>query len=134
MGYTHYWGGTPVLTQGVIEDIGKIIEGSAVKIGDGLGQGMPHLTPEKVEFNGWEADDEHYETFTLGGGSWNFCKTARLPYDVVVCATLIRVREASPDFVIESDGDWDDPTEWGRARELYFEIFGRETILTGLDK
>ena len=134
MGYTHYWSGKPVLSQGVIEDIGKIIEESGVKIGDGLGQGMPLLSLDAVEFNGWEADDEHYETFTLGDGSWNFCKTARLPYDVVVCAALIRVREASPDFVIESDGRWDDADEWVPARELYARALFRETILTGLDK
>lgn len=135
MGYTHYWSGKPNLSADVIEDIEKIIEGSGVKIGNGLGEGTPILSAELVRFNGWDADDEAYETFELGDSdAWTFCKTARMPYDVVVCATLIRVREASPEFIIESDGRWDDADEWGRARELYFEVFERETTLTGLDK
>jgi hypothetical protein len=134
VGYSHYWEGTPILSNEVIEDIAKIIEGSAVKIGDGLGEGKPILTPDEVRFNGWAADGEDYETFSVSasGGS-DFCKTGREPYDVVVCAALLRIREESPDFRIESDGEWDDPDEWVRARELYFETFGRETTLTGLD-
>jgi len=46
-----------------------------------------------------------------GGFWWSFCKTARKPYDLVVCAVLLRAHHHMPScFAIGSDGVWD--VEW----------------------
>jgi hypothetical protein len=64
---------------------------------------------------------------------WGFCKTARLPYDTVVCAILLRCRVLCPRaFAIGSDGKWG--AEWADGawdgdyspRALYRDCFGAE--------
>lgn len=130
MGYTHYWSGTPNLSINVVADIVTIIKASGVKLGDWQGKGGPILGMGEVAFNGF--GDESYETFRLDNPVGSaFCKTGRAPYDVVVGAVLLRVRESSPEFTIGSDGDWDD--EWAEYRDLYQRALGRETLVAGLD-
>jgi hypothetical protein len=50
---------------------------------------------------------------------FQFCKTERKPYDLVVCALLILVGRFAPDaFTIGSDGDpadWQPALDWVRA-------------------
>lgn len=75
------------------------------------------LRGESVWFNGLESKegDWSHETFWLtrltqgdDAGSW-FTKTARKPYDWLVCAALILINHESPgSFDISSDGDVDD--------------------------
>jgi hypothetical protein len=50
---------------------------------------------------------------------------ATQPYDVVVCAILLRATLTIPSFVIESDGEWDQ-AEWANARNLYTSVFGED--------
>ena len=55
----------------------------------------------------------------------DFCKTARKPYDVVVCAALLAIKHHQGDNVeIHSDGEFDD--EWQPAYQLYRKATGRE--------
>jgi hypothetical protein len=89
-----------------------------------------------IRFNGW--GDNGHETFLItremsdysirdpeSGESFDFCKTARKPYDVAVCLVLLSIaRHAPKSFSISSDGDWD--VEWSEARKIYKELFGVE--------
>jgi len=133
MGYTHYWSGTPIFTPHASVDIRKIIRASGVKIAGSLGTGLPLVDLKGVIFNGQVPDD--YETFALGSSDgaaidFDFCKTAHKPYDIVVCAILLRVIEDSPNFSVSSDGDWEN--DWAPARALYATALGRETTVRAL--
>jgi hypothetical protein len=58
-----------------------------------------------------------------GNVRWSYCKTAQKPYDVVVCALLMRAKLIFGDGIeIRSDGDFD--TDWARARTLYLLAYG----------
>ena len=108
MGYTNYWQ-TKELKQEEIpaefwEDCGKAIGAimkSGIQLGDGKGvflmedwQDILDSSKEiyqdtpAIMFNG--LGEEAYETFGLVfDGDWNFCKTARLPYDLAVKCILM---------------------------------------------
>lgn len=130
MGYTHYYRGWLTLNEERIEDIQRIIDASGIQIAGPNGVGQPELEAgDHFALNG--AGEEMYEIFSLvngvnhSGGIDSFCKTGRMPYDVVVCAILLRAANRSK-LVVESDGDWNDPEEWVPARQLYFDVFGEE--------
>lgn len=94
----------------------------------------PEVTPDHIRFNGWK--DEGHETFIVTKArpdlpvwdsdakeSFDFCKTARKPYDLAVCLVLLSVKRHAPRSVkIGSDGDWN--SEWTEARRVYKELFG----------
>lgn len=96
----------------------------------------PEVTPDIIRFNGWK--DEGHETFYFtrvkpespswdpeAKESFDFCKTARKPYDLAVCLVLLSlIRHASDSVQVSSDGDWDH--EWKDARVVYKELFGVE--------
>ena len=65
----------------------------------------PQVDGEVVRFNG--RDEDGHETFMIErtGTSWEFCKTARKPYDVYVVACLILLHHYNPEFVWSSDGE-----------------------------
>jgi hypothetical protein len=89
-----------------------------------------------IRFNGWK--DEGHETFLVTrempeipdwssdkSASFDFCKTARKPYDLAVCLVLLSMKRHAPESVrVSSDGDWD--AEWTEAREVYRRLFGVE--------
>jgi hypothetical protein len=57
------------------------------------------------------------------GESFDFCKTARKPYDLAVCLVYMILKRHAPKSVkISSDGDWEQ--EWVEARKVYKELFG----------
>jgi len=93
----------------------------------------PQVDNDVIRFNGWK--EKGHETFmvtrelgghkTESGELFDFCKTARKPYDMAVMLVLLSMRRHAPDSVrISSDGDWDD--EWVPAREAYKNLFGVE--------
>jgi hypothetical protein len=68
----------------------------------------PIVNHKEVWFNG-KGEDSH-ETFVLQRyqkpDQFNFCKTARKPYNIVVAEILLGVRAIAPDWLtISSDGD-----------------------------
>ena len=89
MGYTRYWTRTDEpITQEFVDAVNKIIADARKK---GIttcgwdGTGEPEVTLERIALNGPEENDLGHETFTITNESeWNFCKTARKPYDYVV--------------------------------------------------
>jgi hypothetical protein len=117
MGYTHYWTHRARLTneewKTAIVDINAIITTSQVPL---------DATPNKIFLNG--IGDDAHETFSITQNrapletwqqpsqrGWDFCKTARKPYDIVVTASLIYLSSVHPKkFEVTSDGvtqDWE---------------------------
>ena len=142
MGYTHYYTiqdiTKPLRTSEIAQDIQSIILASEVPIGDGNGiqDSQPVLEHDLVQLNG--IGDDAYETLCYppdfewnqevhrpGSEGFAFCKTARKPYDVVVCAALLAIKHHQGDNVeICSDGEFDN--EWQPAYRLYRRATRRE--------
>ena len=142
MGYTHYWTiqdiTKPLMTSEIAQDIQSIILASEVPIGDGDGgrDSQPLLEHDLVQLNGI-GDESHESLCYPPNFKWNqgfrppeshgfaFCKTARKPYDVVVCAALLAIKHHLGDNVeINSDGKFDN--EWQPAYRLYRRATRRE--------
>jgi hypothetical protein len=146
MGYTHYWyrneaGYTDAdlfTAYFVFADMAKQIFETAKRQGillaDKYGETLNGETVDngEVSFNGY-ADDAH-ETFAWyrecppaqpymkDSRYFDCCKTARKPYDAVVTAMLLAVKEAYGDAVtLESDGL---PSEWEDGERLFEEATG----------
>lgn len=83
------------------------------KLAGGRGTGEPVFNDDKVCFNGVEGGDLSHETCYLALDNpdygFDFCKTARKPYDVAVCITLLCFKKAFGDnFKWSSDGNSED--------------------------
>lgn len=129
MGYTHYWtfqqpkrgdaAKVEALYQKAVKDCAKIIRTYYEAFGglSGYTAHTPIGTYGGILVNG-KGDDAH-EDFSLREhfkqnlepDNWNFCKTARKPYDVVVTACLIVLKHRLGDRIdVSSDGfqhDWE---------------------------
>lgn len=80
---------------------------------------------EEILFNG--IGEDSHETFLFerkpdlsytseeGEKVFNFCKTARKPYDIVVCITMLIIKKHFPDIItISSDGgesEWEESVQ-----------------------
>jgi hypothetical protein len=115
---------------------GGYYDESHCKIRGGLGEGLPVFKEDEILFNGDAKQYLDHESFHIkwdnkgddGGDLWGFCKTARKPYDVLVCMSLIALEESFNDskvFSYSSDGD---ESEWQGARDLYREIFSDKAL------
>lgn len=120
MGYTHYFrqNRAPTLDQWrAIAGGFKSLIGHAEDAGDPLPiqreydeVGAPEITEERIVFNG--IGDAGHETMLLerDGRGFQFCKTARKPYDRAVIALLILADRCAPGcWQVSSDGD---PQDW----------------------
>lgn len=131
MGYTHYWELNERSFKGslfsrAVEDMNKIVEVSP-DVADWDGSGSPNIRPDFVEFNGI-GDDSHetfcFQAFEREDEHFNFCKTARKPYDFVVTACLAVAAEVIGDGIeVSSDGE---PEDWEDGAKLASEVLGRE--------
>lgn len=134
MGYTHYFPQQRAFTdlewRGVIEDSKKAIQFCQM---DGIELATEYDNPappvvsfEEIQVNGVE--DDGHETFSIQrelNHGFNFCKTARKPYDLAVCLVLLICNYHAPGVLeIGSDGDWD--AEWLKAREVFQMLFVAE--------
>ena len=130
MGYTHYWRADKTTDWAAAYpeiqlDATKIVKAAkarGIKLGDAWGEGKPLITEGMLSLNG--VGDEGHESFVLPTSlrDFDFCKTARKPYDLVVTAILLRAAHHAPQGIeINSDGTWD---EWKPARVLVEELFG----------
>lgn len=143
MGYTHYWHRKKDFTKEQWESIQKdflavsrhcaqnkillveeydrptpsVCNGTGIQFNGSAGEGHETfvMTRKKPEPQPWHRGDE----------SFDFCKTARKPYDLAVCLTLLSCSHHAPDAIrLGSDGDWD--SEWAEARRVFKELFGVE--------
>jgi hypothetical protein len=107
-----------------------------VKLADGLGEneGVSYLVNlqdgnktdyRSFAFNG--VGDLSHETFALNEGlnEWNFCKTARKPYDLAVCLVLLSVKYHVRSARVTSDGGNED---WQHSFELYKTLFPKRNV------
>ena len=111
MGYTRYWERTEKpITEDFVKEVEKIIIDSAKKgiaIRGWDGAYLPELTTERIAFNGnmnYEIDLSH-ESFVLDDKiGFNFCKTARKPYDYTVRKVLKLAKDYGLVTDVSSDG------------------------------
>jgi len=104
---------------------GAYYEDDPLKICGGQGDGEPVFDSEQIWFNGDESQDLNHEIFQLCifPSPFSFCKTARKPYDLMVCATLLLYWHFFKEhgITISSDGDLED---WKPAIELVKQVTG----------
>lgn len=128
MGYTHYIRQPLEIPKANWDCIIKCVKHLFETEAKGLIQyeydeNKPPVANEKeIRFNG--IGDDGHETFylTRGPERFSFCKTARKPYDKIVCAVLNIVYHYAGDYVeISSDGEFD---EWEEGNEIVQRLFG----------
>lgn len=137
MGYTHYWnfaGNTAPkdLKDGekrfaeaarIINACADKVKGMGVEIAGGVGNGSPTINERAIYFNG--KGRESYETFyvALDRDGWDFCKTARRPYDILVCLSLLALKSVfGEDFKYTSDGITKEAYENRESNEYWKKI------------
>jgi hypothetical protein len=87
------------------------------------------INESQVWFNGDEKKGLDHETFDMkwypeGGVTKDFCKTARKPYDILVCFSILAFKHAFNDYKVfhfSSDGD---NSDWEDAKDLFTRITG----------
>ncbi len=139
MGYTHYWTVKQpfTLTRDEVNVLKSYFaEHSEIPVRlEYNSKSPPSISAQEIRFNG--VGKMGHEGFLLNptAEGWDFCKTARKPYDFLVCLTLLFVRAAYPDsFTFSSDGGLRE-NEWvpavtylvdnGYDRELLESFFER---------
>jgi hypothetical protein len=147
MGYTHYWNRAEqvALTPELLADVRTVLrvvgeQGIPLCFEYDRPGELPAVNEELIRFNG-QGEDGH-ETFLFEahfqpsyrqevkpGKLFDFCKTARKPYDLAVCAVLIVLKHHLGDQIeVSSDGDvsgteWS-PEEWEPAVKLVQQHLG----------
>jgi hypothetical protein len=105
---------------------GRNFPTTPIKICGGDGTGKPHFSIKSgIWFNGDQKKGLDNETFIfnpINDADFEFCKTARKPYDFVVCCVLISLVNRMRGFTMSSDGDIDD---WEPAIEFYEKMIGK---------
>ncbi len=122
MGYTHYWKSENLNEKKfkqaiksmrlVLEQQKDILEIPKKRSSDSL------------SFNGI-GEDGHEDFFLALNLNFNFCKTARKPYDIAVVACLCILEHFCPDAGVSSDGH---PDEWLDGLQLAREATGIEAM------
>ena len=121
MGYTHYFDDRPKIMDAEIfrkasDECKKVVESLDIPLAD------VKFTDDVISFNG-VGDDGHedFELSRIKGNYFDFCKTARKPYDLAVCCCLLILEKYfDGTFIVRSDGDKDggfDGEGWDVARE-----------------
>ena len=154
MGYTQYWYRKESLSNGwknFINDVQELYTNlplvsywgekkfrtnQKLEISGWNGEGDPIFNEDEVKFNGRGA--LAHETFKLSrillttetysfdkdGYYFDFCKTARKPYDIFVTAVLLLAKKHfNKNIKISSDGDWDD---WEEGKRILKSVLNYE--------
>ena len=110
MGYTRYWERTdkPIdldLITYVCEVIADCDE-KGIAIRNWTGLGNPIVTLDRIAINGDETLNHDHETFSIDSETgFQFCKTARKPYDYAVRTILKYAEEQGFVKDVSSDGE-----------------------------
>ena len=140
MGYTHYWYRVRSLDTAKFAqfsaDAKKLYEAlpKGIVIRNGEGEGEPEFSSDAVCFNGDASEGLDHETFAIDqvfrsdyeqtdgttGMLFDFCKTARKPYDLLVCSVLLALLHHFPECKVSSDGR---SGEWRDALRFYQSVF-----------
>jgi hypothetical protein len=131
MGYTHYWKFNPTEKtekqfKNVLKDCQLILanKGNIVICG-GDGEGEPEITKDVIWLNGDRKNENNYETFYFSPfeqTEFDFCKTAKKPYDLIVGAILLSLAHRLTGFSFSSDGDFEKENEWKPIFKYYEKI------------
>lgn len=94
MGYTRYWKRTSKqMNEEFLKfcnEVFKTCKKLGITIRDGWGENEPIVTIDCIAFNGDASKNLDHESFVLNNEvGFNFCKTARKPYDYAV-RTILR--------------------------------------------
>ena len=129
MGYTHYWEIKKQPTnkqwaqiQTAVEKLVNLKKVKPLIRYESDVNRPPLVCQEFVRFNG--RGDEGHETFYFSRekSGFEFCKTARKPYDEAVTACLCIAEHYAPDcYVVKSDGGSED---WEKGRTLAEKVTG----------
>jgi hypothetical protein len=110
MGYTHYYKNKPAFTDSqwtaLTEDVKKLLKNSNVPLGDSNGEigTKPVFNSRHIMFNGIGDDSHETAVVYKGAVEFEFCKTARKPYDSVVVEFYKLIRKHAPSTILNSDG------------------------------
>ena len=131
--YTHYWN-SPTdakkwkrIWPQLVADAAFIAGRAGVPLQHGTDDEKPPLisVKEGICING--VGSNGHESFHIrpsGNDNFNFCKTARKPYDLAVATILLRARTLmGEEFTFSSDGLWDYDREWIAAKNLFETIW-----------
>lgn len=144
MGYTHYWNlkkptkKTKEQVKTAFDEIAilfdKLPQNSTsaggyyvdepLRLHGGDGTGKMHINSEALIFNGDAKQSLDHETFYFditNLSDFEFCKTARKPYDFAVCVALLAMANHIEGFTFSSDGELED---WKPAIDFYNEKVG----------
>lgn len=121
MGYTHYFRQhkqpTEEQWQAICADFSKCLEEftEGVPILEKWDEPVPpRVDCRRIRFNGVPPNDHETMYLDRYGHGFQFCKTARKPYDfAVMCLLLLVHHHASDCWEVDSDGGY---KEWRRAR------------------
>ena len=116
MGYTRYWERTDkTYDENFVEQINTIINkcnSLGITLANGFGEGSPEVNLDKIWINGPEENNLGHETFAIINTTnehflkgFDFCKTARKPYDYAVREILKIAEEEGIVTDVHSDGD-----------------------------
>jgi hypothetical protein len=117
MGYTVFWSQKRNFTTsewGLIRESAINMFNRLKQVKGGSGTGRPIIDNSDIIFNGDATKEEDHETFHLqkNGSGFQFCKTARKPYDRYVKAVLVVANFYAPGALkVSCDGD-DEPDCW----------------------
>ena len=128
MGYTRYWKRTDKkITTDFILEVCEVIadcDRKGIAIRNGYGEGNPVVTLDKVWLNGDEkaAHDLSHETLYIGNepDDFEFCKTARKPYDYAVREILRIAQDMGLVTGVRSDGENDRIISDEEYLKIYF--------------
>jgi hypothetical protein len=121
MGYSHYWR----LENGIEQsDWNKFLEGARQIIATAIDAGIQiedNSAGSAIFINGIGANAHEAFVITSEDVGFNFCKTAEKPYDTVVTAILIHLKQSlGSKVVITSDGGWN---RWQGGQLLFETVY-----------
>ncbi|MEU8001565.1 hypothetical protein AB0B66_10430 [Catellatospora sp. NPDC049111] len=143
MGYSHSFTIQPghdiyaSMWPGLLEDAVTIVDAvkaKGIEINGPSGLGTPRLHPSRgIAFNGSRIAGSQCDSFHLDSPApiagadrscrrYRYVKTDANPYDLAVCAVLLRMKMLMPDIVaVGNPGVWDDTAA---GRSLVVDLFG----------
>ena len=113
MGYTRYWNRTEKpLNEDFVDfcnSVFKTCDKLGIKICDAWGENKPIINTSVIAFNGDSSKNLDHESFVLDNNiGYNFCKTARKPYDYAVRTILREALVRGFVVNVKDDGDNED--------------------------
>lgn len=148
MGYTNYFRVPKVMDAEKFKTLSEELETvsgllpAKTKIGEWSGKsavlcgwdgtGAAEFLKDEITFNGDAIDGMDHESFVIErdhknsrvdekGLVFEFCKTNRKPFDLMVKISMLRLKHHFPESEISCDGDKED---WKQAKTIYKKAFG----------